>query len=336
MGRTIKDVANKAGVSVATVSNVINNTRFVSEDLRKKVEEAILEVGYHPNVLARGLRRGDTKSIGLVMPDNSNPFFAELAKEIEDMGFESGYGFFLCNSSSDLQREATYVNMLISKQVDGIIFIASHSDYEHLMELKDRNIPVVQVDREIPLQLGDVVLINNEKGGYEATKYLIELGHRKIACITGPFDITPSADRVSGYRRALKEAGIPIREAYILAGDFQYQSGENNLAHLLRLEDVPTAVFVCNDMMAIGAIKQAKISNVRIPEDISIVGFDDIQFVTAVSPSLTTIAQPIRELAQTAISLLMEKIQKESGMPKGKRIVLEPTLVIRESCRRIG
>lgn len=336
MGRTIKDVANKAGVSVATVSNVINNTRFVSEDLRKKVEVAIREVGYHPNVLARGLRRGDTKSIGLVMPDNSNPFFAELAKEIEDMGFESGYGFFLCNSSSDLQREATYVNMLISKQVDGIIFIASHSDYEHLMELKDRNIPVVQVDREIPLQLGDVVLINNEKGGYLATKYLIELGHRKIACITGPFDITPSADRVRGYRRALKEAGIPIREAYILAGDFQYQSGENNLAHLLRLEDVPTAVFVCNDMMAIGAIKQAKISNVRIPEDVSIVGFDDIQFVAAVSPSLTTIAQPIRELAQTAISLLMEKIQKESGMLKGKRIVLEPTLVIRESCRRIG
>jgi len=335
MGRTIKDVAAKAGVSVATVSNVINNTRYVSDDLIKKVQDAIREVGYHPNVLARGLRRGDTKSIGLVLPDNSNPFFAELARQIENMGYEHGYGFFLCNSASDPKREATYIDMLISKQVDGIIFIASHSDSGHLMELKNRDIPVVLVDREIPLLLGDMVLTNNELGGYQATKYLIELGHQKIACFTGPSDVTPSADRVIGYRKALTEAGIRIRDEYILVGDFMYQSGEKLLAHLLTLEDVPTAIFVCNDMMAIGVIKQAKISNIRIPEDISIVGFDDIQFVTAVSPALTTVAQPVRELAQTAISLLIDKIQNESDLSEGTRIVLDPTLKIRNSCRKI-
>ncbi len=191
------------------------------------------------------------------------------------------------------------------------------------------------VDREIPLLLGDMVLINNEKGGYLATKCLIELGHQKIACFTGPSDVTPSADRVIGYRKALMEADIPIRDEYILVGDFMYQSGEKLLAHLVTLDDVPTAIFVCNDMMAIGAIKQAKVSNVRIPEDISIIGFDDIQFVTAVSPALTTVAQPVRALAQTAISLLIEKIQNDSGPSEGTRIVLDPTLVIRDSCRKI-
>lgn len=334
MGRTIKDVANRAGVSVATVSNVINNTLYVSDDLRSKVMEAVQEMGYRPNALARGLRRGDTKSIGLILPDNTNPFFAEFAKYVEDMGYENGYSVFLCNSASDQTREISYVNMLISKQIDGIIFITSHGGIKYLEELKSRNIPVVLVDREIPLAFGDAVLVNNKQGGYLATRHLIELGHSKIACFTGPSDVTPSANRVIGYRTALAEAGIPVREDYILTGDFLSQSGERLLTQLLALKDIPTALFACNDMMAIGAIKQARSSDIRVPEDLSIVGFDNIFFATAISPALTTIAQPIHELAQIAISLLIDKMQERKALTEGQRIVLDTTLIVRDSCQR--
>lgn len=334
MSKTIKDVAIRAGVSTATVSNVVNNTRFVNNELRERVLNAIQDVGYQPNQVARGLRRGDTKSIGLVLPDNSNPFFAEIARYIEDKAFELGYGVFLCNTASNLKREAAYIDMLISKQIDGIIFIASHNDAVHLLKLKNLGIPVVFVDREIPLMLGDMVLVNNEQGGYTATKYLIDLGHKRIACFTGPSDASPSGARVVGYRNALIEAGIEIKNEYILTGDFQFQSGEQLLMKVLSLNEVPTAIFSCNDMMAIGLIRQAQAVNIRIPEDMSVIGFDDILFVSAISPALTTIAQPSHEIAQTTLTLLFDKIQGIHGAPDGKRIVLDTKLVIRDSCQK--
>lgn len=329
---TINDVAKKAGVSITTVSHVINDTRFVSQELRNKVNQAIIDVGYSPNQLARGLRSGVTATIGLMIPDNSNPFFAEIAKIIETVGFEHGYSVILCNSSGDLKKEAVYIDTLLSHQIDGIVLISVNSTVEGLQKIRARNIPFVVVDRDISLYEGDTVLVNNEMGGYNATKYLLDLGHRKIACIEGSSNVNPSSDRTRGYIRALQSGGIPIREEYIAKGDFGYQSGEQGFEKLWSLNDKPTAIFACNDMMAIGALRKAKSMGVHIPEDVSVIGFDNISFTSAVSPALTTISQPTEELSKKAISILINKIQNRGVAKENKRIVLNTDLVIRESC----
>jgi LacI family transcriptional regulator len=292
------------------------------------------ELNYRPNSLARGLRRGDTKTIGLVIPDNSNPFFAEVARVIEDVGFNNGYSVILCNSDNDLTKQTAYLNVLITKQVDGVIFIAAGSENEHLLELTGRNIPVVVVDRELEHPLADIILVDNELGGCEAVQYLVDLGHKKIACITGPSELTPSADRVKGYRRALEEAGIPVRPEYIVPGDFHFNGGEAAMKRLLELSDPPTAVFACNDWMAVGALRALRLAGKQTPKDVSIVGFDDIQIASAVNPPLTTIAQPIKQMATMAANLLIARMQNSNETPT-QRTLLSPTLHIRESCAKL-
>lgn len=329
---TIKDVARLAGVSTTTVSHVINDTRHVSDELRTRVLAAMEELNYHPNVLARSLRRGETRTIGLVVPDNSNPFFAEVARIVEDVGFENGYSVILCNSDGSLEKEAAYISVLIAKQVDGVIFIAAGSKHEHLHELTAQGIPVVVADRDIPQTLADVVLVDNEKGGYGATRYLLSLGHRRIACIAGPSDLTPSADRVRGYRRAQEEAGISIEEGWIVPGDFRYQGGEAAAAKLLRLGEPPSAIFACNDVMAIGALRTLRNAGLQVPGDVSIIGFDDIPLASAVSPALTTVAQPIAELATLAAQCLISRIQNDREDEPRQRSVLETRLIVRDSC----
>jgi len=329
---TIKDVAQLAGVSITTVSHVINETRFVSDELRTSVLAAVEELNYRPNVLARSLRRGETKTIGLIVPDNSNPFFAEVARIVEDVGFENGYSVILCNSDGNADKEAAYINVLITKQVDGVIFIAAGGKQEHLRELMAQHIPVVVADRDIPQTLADVVLVNNEQGGYDAARYLITLGHRRVACIAGPSDVSPSADRVHGYRRALRESGIPVAQELIVSGDFRSPSGETAMAQLLRLDEPPSAVFACNDVMAIGALRAVRSAGLQVPGDVSIIGFDDISSASAVSPALTTIAQPIVELATQAAQFLISRIQNGQEGRSGQRIVLDTELVVRNSC----
>ncbi len=332
MSVTLKEIAKLAGVSTATVSHVLNHTRYVSEETRERVQRVIDETGYQPNMIARSLRSGESSTIGLLIPDISNQFFAEIAKRIEDDGFDHNYSVILCNSAEELSRESTYIDVLIANQVAGIILIATESKQDQLMRIKSRKIPLVLVDREIPLFFGDVVLVNNEQGGYVATNYLIELGHRKIACIRGSNNITPSADRVKGYKRALQENGINFRDEYIIKGDFGCKSGEDSLMKLMSLTDLPSAIFVCNDMMAIGVLKKAKEISLPIPEDMSIIGFDNIQFSAMVTPALTTIAQPIDMIASTAISRLINNIKVENNQSQGIRIVLDTHLVVRESC----
>jgi len=331
-GSTIKDVAEMAGVSSATVSHVINSTRYVSDDLTQRVNNAINELEYQPNVIARSLRGGGTKSIGLIVPDNSNPFFAQVARVIEDKGFGEGYSVILCNSNGDIQKEAAYIQILIAKHVDGVIFIASSNAYEHLQMLSNQNIPMVVVDREISNLSVDSFHVTNEQGGYDATCYLLSLGHKKIGCITGPSNLTPSAERVNGYRRALIEAVISVREDYIVTGNFRFQGGTSAMNRLLELPDPPTAVFVCNDVMAIGALQSLRNRNVRVPEDMSIIGFDDIELASAVSPKLTTIQQPIVELGTQIVKTLIERIKQNDEKNRGTRNILNTTLVIRESC----
>ncbi len=336
---TIKDVARHAGVSITTVSHVINGTRFVSEKLTQRVFDAMKDLKYSPNIIARSLRSGKTKTIGLVVPDILNPYFAEFSREIEDKGFEHGYNVILCNTDENLAKEEQYVNGLISKQVDGLIFFSS-GVYKSFKDNPNKDdIPIVVTDRESEGVTSDVVLIDNFKGGYEATRYLISIGHRRIACISGPSLIRPSAQRVDGYLQALDEAGIPFDEELLMMGDFRYNGGEEQMAALLELPEQPTAIFACNDMMAIGATRAIRDAGFNVPDDYSVVGFDNTPLSRYVFPQLTTIGQPVKEMADLAIELLIEKIKikedqkrKKDLQPEYKRIVLDTTLIIRESC----
>ena len=332
---TIIDVARLAGVSTTTVSHFINGTRYVSDDLRARVEKAIAELGYRPNSLARGLRKGESKTIGLIVPDNSNPFFAEILRSIENIGYSNGYSVILCNSDGDIEKEIAYTELLFAKQVDGIIFITTNNSCEHLQQLTDNGIPIIVIDRDVPLKGTDVLLVDNFQGGYEATRYLIGLGHRRIACITGPSLLTPSAERVNGYKQALAQAGIAENPDWIVAGDFQFQGGESGIEKLMQLENRPTAVFACNDLMALGVLRGLRKTRLAIPADLSLVGFDDIPLASVVSPALTTIAQPILKISELAIELLINRIQNKSSEFEEKHIVLPTQIVIRESCKNM-
>jgi LacI family transcriptional regulator len=328
---TIKDVARAAGVSITTVSHTINGTRRVSEKLRVRVLAAMEELDYRPNVLARGLRVGQTRTIGLIIPDNSNLFFAEIARAIEDIGYQQGYSVILCNSDSRGDKQQRYIQTLVDKQVDGIVFISSGDRAEDVQYVIDNHIEVVVVDRDVPNVCADIVLVDNELAGYQATRHLIELGHRRIACISGPSDLNPSAQRVHGYRRAMSEVDLHPPPVYQVGGDFRIEGGEAGIARLLGVKPCPTAVFVCNDMMAIGALRGARLMGVGVPEDLSIVGFDDIMLARATCPALTTMAQPITEIARVGTELLVQRMRGDLNASTRERIVLSAQLVIRES-----
>jgi LacI family transcriptional regulator len=325
----MRDVAERAGVSVTTVSHVINETRPVSDELRQRVLAAIDELGYQPNVLARSLRRGETHTIGMIVPDSANPFFAELARGIEDTSFAHGYNLILCNSDGDLDKELIYADVLTEKQVDGILFVAAGVSTDHIRALQERRIPVVIVDREIPDVSVDQVLTNNARGGWLATRHLLELGHRCIGCITGPSDVTPSAERVTGYRQALSEGGIPVDEVLIVKGDFQYESGYRAARQILARDDPPTAIFTCNDLMAVGAISAAVEMGRQVPVNLSVVGFDDVRLASFANPPLTTIVQPKYEMGVLATTMLLERMRNHDIPPR--RRLLDTSLLIRQS-----
>ena len=322
-------MAERANVSVTTVSHVINETRPVSDELRQRVLAAMDELGYQPNLLARSLRQGKTHTIGMIIPDNANPFFAEMARGVEDASFEQGYSVILCNSDGNLDKELLYANVLAEKRVDGIIFVAAGLSIERILDLQARRMPLVVVDRDLPEAAVDSVLTDNAQGGWLATHHLVELGHRRIGCITGPSDITPSAERITGYRQALDESGIPVDKALIVRGDFQYDSGYQAASQLLQMDDPPTAIFACNDLMAIGVMSAALKLGLHIPADLSVIGFDDVRLASFANPPLTTIVQPKYEIGVIATTMLLERMH-DLEMPARRR-VFETNLLLRQS-----
>lgn len=328
---TIREVAAYAGVSSATVSHVINGTRFVSDTVREQVQKAMTELGYRPNALARSLRRGETRTLGLILPDSANPYFAEMGRAIEAAAFKRGYSVILCNTENDSEKELMYTEVLANKQVDGMIFVASGEKNETLSQIARNGLPLVVVDREMGSLDLDTVTTNNYEGGLVATLYLLSLGHRLIACITGPSNITPSAERITGYREALRQANIPVDESLLVRGDFHAPSGYQCAMQLFQASPRPTAIFVCNDMMSIGVIRAASQLGLRIPEDVSIIGFDDIELASYTTPPLTSVAQPKEEIGQLVVALLTERIKNPTLPPR--RNVLATRLVIRESTR---
>ena len=327
---TIRDVAQRAGVSITTVSHVVNGTRPVSAIGMARVLEAIDELGYQPNAVARSLRMSETRMFGMIVPDNSNPYFAEVARSIEDAAFELGYSVILCNSDEDAAKEQAYLDLLIEKRVDGIAFVATGRRADGLDQVRLRNMPVVIVDREIEGGTWASVLVHNSRGGREAVTHLLKLGHRRIGCISGPHGLGPSSERVRGYRDALRKAGIPADPRWLVEGDFHAEGGYRTMCELLERDDALTAVFACNDMMAVGALRAIHEQGRRVPQDIALVGFDDIALASYTQPALTTIAQPYRELGRRVAQLLAKGERGERAACE--RIRLEPELVVRASC----
>ncbi|MFA7567108.1 MAG: LacI family DNA-binding transcriptional regulator [Alkalispirochaeta sp.] len=325
---TMKDVALRSGVSTATVSHIINDTRPVSDELRARVHAAIADLDYRPYGLARSLRRRTSHTVGVLVPDNTNPYFAEMARLLEDRFFAEGYNVIICNTEQSPSKERVYLDLLDEKAVDGMVFVSTGNDPAVIEKLNRRNTPCVLVDRDVDSVEIDRVLSDNRAGAWAATDYLIGLGHRVIACIGGPAGLTSTEDRLVGYRAAMAAAGL---EPLVVHGDFQMESGRAAFRELITGRRMPTAIFASNDLMALGVLNAAATAGVGVPDDISIVGFDDIAFASYVVPALTTVRQAKDEIAGRTVRILLDKCGGKSGDNSVSSWVIQPELVIRNS-----
>ncbi|MBV7523381.1 MULTISPECIES: LacI family DNA-binding transcriptional regulator [Pseudomonas] len=325
---TIKDVAALAGISYTTVSHVVNKTRPVSEEVRIKVEAAIQTLDYVPSAVARSLKAKTTATIGLLVPNSLNPYFAELARGIEDYCERNGYCVILCNSDDNPDKQRSYLRVLLEKRIDGLIVASAGGDSGLAQGLKGVRTPMVIVDRGLDGVDADLVRIDHEYGAYLATRHLLELGHRDIATISGPQSTSVAQMRLAGYRRALKEAGVEVSPGRMLESDFTSTGGYSAAAFLLE-SNPPTAVFAANDMIGIGVLRAAAERNIRVPSELSVIGFDDIQMSRYVYPSLTTVGQSILQLGEMAAEVLLRRIATP-GLATDQRIVT-PSIVMRES-----
>jgi LacI family transcriptional regulator len=327
---TIKDIANLARVSTATVSYVLNGTRTVSPERYQRVMAAIADLKYRPNAVAQSLRRKQTHTIGLLVPDNSNPFFAEVAKGVEDAGYEAGVSVILCNSDSSFDRELRYMELLQDKRVDGVIFIATTAKTDHLRGLTAARVPLVTFYRQLPELDVDTLVVDNLGGGYLATRHLIELGHTAIACVAPASKASPSSLRVKGFQQAMAEAGLREDEALIYHGDNRFSGGKDAAEHLLQTGRPITAIFAGNDVMAIGVMRTLQQQGRNVPGDVSVIGFDGISLGAYVTPALTSVVQPRYEAGQIAFKLLLERMRDGYTGPQ-RAIKLETKLEVRDS-----
>lgn len=331
---TMADIARRAGVSTSTVSRVINGTVAVDPATEERVRAAIRELHYRPNLLARSFRRRVTHTIGLLVPDNSNPFFAELARAIEDIGFAEQYNVILCNSDLSETKQAHYIDVLLDKRVDGIILtssglISGETAVDTAARIREAQVPFVVIDRDLGEYPVDQILVDNHEGGALAARHLIGLGHRRMACVVGPSDLTPSAGRIAGFRGALGEAGIDLPEALVVQGDGRHGGGSEAVRTLLERDVAFTAIFAFNDVMAAGAIGELQRAGRCVPGDVSVIGFDDIPIAAAMYPSVTTIAQPIAAMARHGVELMLRRIRGPDA--PFERLVLPTRLIARES-----
>jgi DNA-binding LacI/PurR family transcriptional regulator len=324
----MQQIAKRAEVSLGTVSHVINGTAAVREKLRLRVLEAISSLGYQPSQLARGLRRNQTSMLAMIIPDITNPFFPAVVRGVEDVAYKRSYLLILCNTDNDASKEISYLKDLRSYRPSGLLVIPA-ADSAIAAQLKDSSTagpPVVCIDRRPQDWPGDMVLVANEEGAYKATQHLLQAGHRHLAVITGPLHLSNAVERLRGFQRALKGARIHIEPEYMPEARFDRQSGYEAALRLLRMLPRPTAIFACNDMMAYGVLSAARELNIRCPDELSIVGFDNLDFTEFTAPALTTVQQPGYQLGATAARLLLERIDGLKGPPK--TIVLPTALKI--------
>ncbi|EOU9611016.1 ribose operon transcriptional repressor RbsR [Cronobacter dublinensis] len=327
---TMKDVARLAGVSTSTVSHVINKDRFVSDAIRVRVEDAVRTLNYAPSALARSLKLNQTRTIGMLITASSNPFYSELVRGVERSCFERGYSLVLCNTEGDEQRMNRNLETLLQKRVDGLLLLCTetHQPSPAIMT-RYPAIPTVMMDWSPFDGDSDVIQDNSLLGGDIATRHLIEKGFTRIACVTGPLDKTPARLRLEGYRAAMQRAGLPVPEGYEVIGDFEFGGGLRAMQSLLALPEPPQAVFMGNDAMAFGAYQALYQAGLRIPQDIALVGYDDIELARYMTPPLTTIHQPKDELGELAIDVLIHRMAQPELQQQ--RLQLTPVLMERGS-----
>lgn len=330
---TIQDVADYAGVSTATVSRVISGSDKVSKKLIKRVQNAIKALDYHPDQTARRLRHRDNKLIGVIISDIQNPYFSTLVVGIESVLHENGYRLLLGNSSEDPLRELEHLNTFLSERVSGVIFTSTSDKSRHYEKLLSAGIPLVAVDRK-PINLDvDLVDLANEEASFSAVNHFLQEGHQRIGLIAGPENLSTGRERYEGYKRALLSSGHQIDPELVLESNFRQNGGYQSMGKLLDLNDPPSAVLISNNLMTLGALQMIHERGLIIPDQISVIGFDDMAWAPSLRPSLTVIAQPVTEMGTTAARMLLDRIANPNAPTR--RVTFDGKLIIRSSCTRI-
>jgi DNA-binding LacI/PurR family transcriptional regulator len=329
---SLQDVAYRAGVSTATVSRVMNKMRYVSPEVKTRVERAISELHYTPNRVARRLRvrEGDRKLLGVLIPDIQNPFYVDVVRGIEEHTLQKDYAIYICNFAQDYNREKAYLKRLKSESVDGLIVAPYHEGDRLVTSLVEDDFPIVCVDRGLSDVDVDLVIVNNEEGAYNAVKHLIDLGHRRIGYAGGLYSIPTSRSRRDGYVRALAEHQVPVDESLIKFGDSRHESGKKLANELLNMPKPPTALFTGNNVITLGALETIHSRGIKIPGEIAIVGFDDMPWSISLNPPLTAVFQPGYEMGSHAARMLFERLEEPDHEPR--KVVLNTKLVVRQSC----
>lgn len=329
---TIKDVARHAGVSTSTVSHVLNHTRFVSDEITARVQTAVTALNYAPSALARSLKTQQTKALGMLITTSTNPFFSEVVRGVEHRCYQLGYSLILCNTEGDAKRLRANLSSLLQKRVDGLLIMCTEmTDDLNAIFAQHPGLPTVVMDWGPSADYVDRIQDNSQHGGYLATRYLIEQGHRGIGYLIGPRDKATTRQRLEGYQQAMNEAGYAIDPAWLSEGALDCAGGAAAATQLFNQTDVSqlTALLTGNDLMALGAIHELRERGLSVPEDISLVGYDDIPMARYFSPALTSISQPKGELGRLAVDTLATRLQ--SPEQPAKLLTLDPTLVIRDS-----
>lgn len=327
---TIRDVAKRAGVATMTVSRVINNADYVSDATRAKVEAAVAELGYVPNMLGPSLRSNQTNTLALVLTDITNPFWTTLARGAEDAAHLKGYSVIFCNTDESPEKQEQYLTMLLKRRIDGILLAPASSSPESVKLIQKQGIAVVVLDRSVPVTDVDMIRGDSTGGAYVLTQHLLDLGHTAITMLAGHRDVSTSYERVVGFRQALQEAGLKHNEDDVIWGEFTQESGQLMTEQALAFDARPTAIFAANNFIAIGALRAIRDAGLQVPKDISIVSFDDLPEALTAEPFFTNVAQPTYDMGYQATNLLIERMS--GAEPKEFRSILLPTeLKVRQS-----
>ena len=325
----IRDVAKLAGVAPITVSRVINNSGYITDETRQRVQEAIEKLGYVPNSLARSLRSRKTRMLALMLTDITNPFWTTVARGVEDAASDAGFSVILCNTDESEPEQERYIRIILEKQVDGVLLVPVRDPAEPVCAIKAQQVPVVVLDRRVPEDLEtDVVRCDSEGGAYSLVNVLISLGHRRIAALVGPHDVSTAEDRVAGYRRALMDAGLDWEQ--VLYGAYSLESGYQLACKSLLSEPRPTAYFAGNNFLAIGAMRALREAGLKVPEQVALVGFDDLPEALVIDPFLTVAAQPAYDMGHKATELLLARLSGQAP-ETCQEIILPVELIVRRS-----
>ena len=327
---TVRDVAKLAGVSPITVSRVINNASYISQETRGRVEEAIRQLGYVPNTLARSLRLRQTNTLALVLTDITNPFWTTVARGVEDAASDAGFNVILCNTDESEVEQEKYLNVLLKKRVDGVLLVPVRCTRETVQFIQSQNVPLVVIDRHIPGVNIDSVRCDLEGGGYALVRLLLAQGHRRVAMLSGPQGVSSADDRVAGYRRALAEAGLDHQNEFIFYGEFNQQSGYEMMQKALEAGPRPTAIFAANNFITMGAFKAVRDAGLKVPEDMALVGFDDLPVDLIIDPFFTVASQPAYEMGKQATELILARVAGQ-GPAECQEIILPTEIIVRRS-----